>query len=243
VGHSISGFAFGAPPDARKLQAELPQLALVLAKHKRSQLWFLSARLANSDEPEYPFSDLMYLGDSHVGFEEHEIAETLDQCVVATDNGYADGLVAPAVRLALALNRILDVQTLYFAANDDGVNLALLVDDGRVSAFHSSADYGSVEMSERGIVVKPEFTYLEEDDKEDATEIEEQFEPLRSLASVTVTPLKVVPDGEGESRSLHDSTLKVWPGDWPDPGSSAGIGTWDSFGGYPGEFEIVYSRP
>ncbi len=242
MGHSISGFAFGALPDVRRLEADLPELALLLVKHKRSPLWLLAARPAGTDEPQYPFSELVYFGESLLSSEEEDVAETLSRCVSATDNGYADGLVTPAIRIALALNRVLDVQTLYFAANDDGVNFALLVEDGHVSAFRSSADFGSVDMTERGIVVNPEFTYLDEDEKEEAPQVEERFEPLRSVVGVTVAPLNVIPDGEGESRHLHDSALKVWPQHWPDPGPSTGIGAWDSFSAYPGEFEIVYSR-
>lgn len=245
MGHSISGFAFGALPDTRKLAAEFSQLTFLVAKHKASPLWLLSARSALTDEPRYPFNEFMYLGDGYVDVGEDKFAEILDQCVAATDDGYAASLVSPAVNLALALNRILQIPTLYFLANDDGVDLALLAENGRISAFRSQADFGYVEVSCGDIVVQPEIAYLEEGEEEDVADIDDQFECLRSLEDVIVRPLKIFLDGGEPLGCMHDSALKIWPSNWPDPSDSLGIGTWNAFRCYPEEFEveIIHSSP
>lgn len=246
MGHSISGFAFGSAPRFAGLQGALPKIGLLAVKHRDLPLWLLAVRPSAADEPRYPFNDLPYLESELAAEEEQpgdEVADLLAECVSATDNGYASGLVAPALKLALRLNRLLEVDTLCFAANDDGVNFAAMVRDGRLGAFLSLAELGSVVLSDEGIVVRPELVYYDEESKEEAEAIEEDFDALRSLPGVTVSPLKVVPEEEAEPRTIHEAVLRLWPKDWPDAAKSTGIGTWDSFTRFPAAFETVLSRP
>ncbi len=241
MGYLASAFVFNREPSWQAIASLAPSLALLAVKRRDADLWLLSARPREDDEPQYPLASLLEAPDLEIEglAPEHEaLADALALAVAALHEDHCGwSVVKPAVSLGFALHRALGQPVFYFAANDDGLNLAFYFEGGQLASFRCQGYDGLVELQGGRVVAQPitiegEESYVDEEALQDE---------LGDHALIDVGPECVVSEDEVDS-VIHGVALKLWPAGWADPSKTLGLGTWDVWGDFPAAYDTVLNR-
>ena len=222
MGYFNAGFAFHQEPDWAALPAT--SLRLLGYAHKSEKLYLLACQERHRTEDEYPFTEFAR-DESYVPVHnglDPALVETLANASNAVSGGYYDLLVRNALLLGQDLAARLKSPLVFFAVNDDMLNLSFTQDaEGKLTGFLFQSD-GLVELKADGRVqVCP--IYSEEDEEE---------------CGPNPSDLQGVEWGPANSDPLCfcSAPLKLWPASWPNPEKGFGLGTWDIFENFAKDF-------
>lgn len=250
MGYFNSAFILQGEPDGSRLAGVARSLAMLAMRHEASGLCLLHVRDRAEDEPRWPFSHdwrtplAAGLQDELATLDPVQARRIEAFCAaaeVASDEVWSiDALLRPSLQVGALLQRALGVPLFFFAANDDGLNLAWsMASDGSMSAARVEGECGHATWSGDAIEVHPVFVVYEDDDDD----LDIDLDPLdRFEGEVRVHESRRVPQEEDEGRELCSACVATWPQGWPDPTDSLGLGTWDPLDGYPKGYATSFSR-
>lgn len=240
MGYQSAAFVFGGAPEWQRLEGVRPDLALSGFQHAETGLAVLFARPVGEDEDRYPFTRLFERPDLEpplLDAGNEALARAASAAAgLLTDEWYGTSVVRPALNAAFALHQALGQPMLYIAANDEGLNLGVLVEQGRLAKFVFHGEEGYAELIDGTIVLQP----VEIDGEECYLDLDEVAEELGELRALEVRPPIVSEDDDW--RYMHSAPIKVWPHDWPSPAAVLGLGTWDAWLEFDSAFASVYQR-
>lgn len=211
MGYFTAGFALHQEPDWKSLP---PCLGYA---HKTEKLYLLAFQETRRRNEEYPFTEFMVDERYETGRPDTPLMQTLARASHAVAGGYYDTLVRNALQIAQDLKGPL----LFFAVNDDMLNLGFTQDaQGNLTGFLFQSE-GQVELHEGKVRVCP--IWSEED--------EEEFGPDPSQ-------LDGVEWGPAQNADIRfcSAPLTLWPAGWPDPTKAFGLGSWDIFENFNEDF-------
>lgn len=234
MGYHGNGFVFTAEPEWQATARALPDfIAMRAYKHKEQPIWFLDA-WKHSTRHHLPFAgelpDKLEL-EGELPPNTTAVLETYRQIVKALPSAevsYGLGLLRSVAHVSLASA----VPIFFFAADDEGTDMAVCAEAGHFTKFCVRTGIGAIEFAMGKLIFVP-FEYMEDPDLTPSTQ---ELASLAQIAGLAVAPAQPIESG----LPLYGSAVRLWPSG--DPAKLLGIGTWDPFMNVDRTLEIVFER-
>ena len=214
MGYFTAAFVFNEPPNWKQLTGLCKRVKFTAFKHKSEPLWILACNKPAKEAEERPFQCFLG-GGRYPGpalFDPQGALKRSLVKAVAEAAPSQDGIAHDALMLGAGIHRALEIATYFFAADDEGLDLALEFREGKLVRFKQAGEKGSVEL--RDGLVSAEVN-AEDDEAENG-------------------------ENEGECRMFYGVPVSHWPQGWPDPQMTLGLGTWDPLLKLEEDFEVCY---
>jgi len=239
MGYFSAAFVFGRTPDWEKIDALAPAVSLLGFRHD-SGLHLLACRSNVESKLDWPFAEFVtqpiLLPDTPTPYA--ELASALaDSSGAVSAEYYGQVIGRSALELGNALHSALGIDTFFFAADDEGLNMAFLFRGGGLQQFLQAGTEGTVELRGDRAVVTPRMR----EDEEEFSNAPTLAEDLEGRKLIEVKELQLI-DPEADDSLMYSSSIALWPKGWPDPTDSLGLGTWNLMPGFPQGFSSVYGR-
>lgn len=240
MGYFTAGYAFNAAPDWKRLDALSKRIALHGFKHKIEPLWILACNERGRKGGQWPFADFV----ARYSSSPDPLRDLIAKAVAAISSFHGE-IAHDGIALGSDIHRALAVKTYFFAADDDGLDLACESEAVALRRFQLRNENGTVELKDGRVSIAPQTTILSPE--EDGTEREfgpsdkAAIEALRRLPNVDVHETKRTREADVEPSRFFGVVVGLWPEGWPDPEKTAGLGTWDPLLRLHEDFEPCYA--
>ncbi len=237
MGYLASGYAFSVEPDWQRVRRLLPGFHVRGYKHRNRALWMLDAwKTIPGVNEHFPFTGApIEFKDLKLESAEPDVplATTFEQiCDLVEASGQYLGYERALLRVPLAVAAAAKAPTFVFAADDDTLDFAALVEGGSYVKAGCRMEVLDMVLDGGLLRVMP----LESDaDDDDGT----MSELLRGLAKIENVSLGEPTRVDGGRRIYHHPTT-VWPDEWGSAEELLGFGTFDPFDTFAEQFEPVF---